>query len=36
MHGGEDLSIGELASNLSTYKEQLNQVFSFSLQRFCF
>lgn len=25
--GGDELSIEELASNLSTYKEQLDQVF---------
>lgn len=26
MQGGEDLSIDELASNLSTYRDQLHQV----------
>lgn len=31
MQGGEELSIDELASNLSTYKDQLQQVFFFPL-----
>jgi len=29
MQGGEEVSVEELTSNISTYKEQLQQVISF-------